>query len=73
MTVYDILKWKYLMDDRGKTVGRFTDETAAFLAHETDVEPDIITLETQLLAHRTHITVQVQGRQVCAKGIISEK
>ena len=43
MTVYDILKWKYLMDDRGKTVGRFTDETAAFLAHETDVEPDIIT------------------------------
>lgn len=69
MTVYDILKWKYLMDDRGKTVGRFTDETAAFLAHETDVEPDIITLETQLLAHRSYSTAWIQGKQVKAKGI----
>jgi hypothetical protein len=69
MNIYDILKWKYLVDDKGETVGRFTGQTSAYLAHDIDIEPEVITIETSILTHRTNITVRVQGRQVDVKGL----
>lgn len=68
-TVYDLVKWKYLIDDAGDTVGRFTGETAAFLHSERTVEPDEITLESALLAPQTHSTTTIMGRTVKLSGM----
>lgn len=69
MDIYEVLKWKYLMDDQCNTVGNFTGLTAAFLAGKTDVEPETITLESSLLRRKDWSVVRAKGRKIKVRGI----
>lgn len=69
LSVYEILRWKYLLDDEGKPVGRFTGDTARYLEHQIEQEPEIIALESSLLSRKSWSAVNVKGRKVKIRGI----
>ena len=69
LSVYEILRWKYLLADEGNPVGRFTGDTARYLEHQIMQEPEIITLESALLLRKSWSSVSVKGRKVKIRGI----
>lgn len=68
LTVYEVLIGRYLIDDEGTQAGSFTNETESYLRGESD-EPEVITLETRLLARKSDSVIWVQGRKVIVRGI----
>lgn len=68
VTVYDILEEKYLMDSAGTRTGRYTGETAEYMAGKREFEPDVITLESSLIKNTDRCTRIVCGRTVIIKG-----
>lgn len=69
VTVYDILEEKYLIDNDGHSAGRFTGETARYLAGDINIEPAVVTLESRLPARKYDNTVWIQDRKVIIRGV----
>ena len=68
--IYELLEERYLKNDEGNTIGRFTGKTSAFLAGMID-EPEIITLETSSVRRLDNHLYTICGRSVSVKGIKS--
>ena len=68
--IYELLEERYLKNDEGNTIGRFTGKTSAFLAGMID-EPEIITLETSSVRRLDNHLYTICGRSVSVRGIKS--
>ena len=67
LSVYDVLKERYLLDDSGNICGKYTGKTAEYLGGKAK-EPEVITLESELLTRKSVCHVTVCGRKVDVKG-----
>ena len=67
-TVYELVKWKYLINNDGNLVGRFTGDTAAYLSGAVKEEPEEITLESALMSPQTHSSARILGRTIRLTG-----
>ena len=67
LSVYDVLREKYLLDNDGKICGRFTGEAADYLGGKAE-EPEVITLESTLLVRKSVYRTIICERKVDVKG-----
>ena len=67
LSVYDVLKERYLLDDSGNICGKYTGKTAEYLGGKA-AEPEVITLESKLLTRKSKCRVTVCSRPVDVKG-----
>ena len=68
VTVYDILKEKYLINTDGSPAGRFTGEAFAYM-NGTGDDPEIITIESTTIARKSKSALTICGRRVIVTGI----